>query len=100
MGHHGVLSVNSGAGEQRRDEKLPPVCTADSCLRFIGPSGGTTVITLSCEATTKVYVKREESINPVSKMDVVVNIAERTGLFDGRVAHIDQIDARTIFLGG
>jgi hypothetical protein len=58
-----------------------------------------TVITLSCGATTKVYVKSEESINPVTKMDVVVNLAERTVLFDGRVAHIDHIDARTIFLG-
>ena len=46
------------------------------------------------------YVKREESINPVTKMDVVVNLAERTVLFDGRVAHIDHVDAGTIFLGG
>jgi hypothetical protein len=37
-----------------------------------------TVTTLSCDGTTKVYVKREESINSVTKMDVVVNIAERT----------------------
>ena len=59
-----------------------------------------TVITLSCDGTTKVYVKREESINPVTKMDVVVNLAERTVLFDGRVAHIDHVDAGTIFLGG
>jgi len=59
-----------------------------------------TVITQSCDGTTKVYVKREESINPVTKMDVVVNLAERTVLFDGRVAHIDHVDAGTIFLGG
>ena len=59
-----------------------------------------TVITLSCDGTTKAYVKREESINSVTKMDVVVNIAERTLLFDGRVAHIDHIDARTIYFGG
>jgi len=59
-----------------------------------------TAITLSCDGTTKVYVKREESINPVTKMSVVVNLAARTVLFDGRVAHIDHIDARTIFLGG
>ena len=59
-----------------------------------------TVITLSCDGTTKVYVKREESINPVTKMGVVVNLAERTVLFDGRVARIDHIAARTIFFGG
>jgi len=59
-----------------------------------------TAITLSCDGTTKVYVKREESINPVTKVDVVVNLAERTVLFDGRVAHIDHVDAGTIFLGG
>jgi hypothetical protein len=43
----------------------------------------TTVTTLSCDGTTKVYVKREESINSVTKMDVAVNIAERTVSFDG-----------------
>jgi hypothetical protein len=59
-----------------------------------------TVVTLSCDGTTKVYVKREESINPITKMDVVVNIAERSVMFDGSVAHIDEIHARTIFFGG
>ena len=59
-----------------------------------------TVITLSCDGTTKVYVKRDESINPVTKMDVVVNLPERTVLFDGRVARIDRVDAGTIFFGG
>ena len=59
-----------------------------------------TVVTLSCDGTTKAYVKREESINAVTKMDVAVNLAERTVLFDGRVAHIDHVDAGTIFLGG
>jgi hypothetical protein len=59
-----------------------------------------TVITLSCDGTTKAYVKREESINAVTKMDVVVIVAERRVSFDGRVAHIDQIVARTIYFGG
>ena len=59
-----------------------------------------TVITLSCDGTTKLYVKSDESINPVTKMGVVVNLAERTVLFDGRVAHIDHVDAGTIFFGG
>jgi hypothetical protein len=60
-----------------------------------------TVITLSCDGTTKVYVKREESnINPVTKMGVVVNLAERTVSFDGRVAHIDHVDAAVIYFGG
>jgi hypothetical protein len=59
-----------------------------------------TVTALACDGTTKVYVKREESINSVTKMDVVVNIAERTVLFDDRVSHIDHIDARTIYFGG
>jgi hypothetical protein len=59
-----------------------------------------TVITLSCEGTTKAYVKREESVNAVTKMGVAVNLAERTVLFDGRVTHIDHIHARTIFFGG
>jgi hypothetical protein len=59
-----------------------------------------TVTMLSCDGTTKVYVKRDESINPVTKMDVVVSLAERTVLFDNRVAHIDHIAARTIFFGG
>jgi hypothetical protein len=58
-----------------------------------------TAITLSCDGTTKVYLNRQESINPVTKMDVVVNIAERRVMFDGSVAHIDEIHARTIFLG-
>jgi hypothetical protein len=44
-----------------------------------------TVITLSCDGTTKVYAKSDESINPVTKMGVVVNLAERTVFFDGRV---------------
>jgi hypothetical protein len=60
-----------------------------------------TVITLSCDGMTKVYVKRDEGTRyPIAKMSVVVNLAERTVLFDGRVAHIDHIDARTIFFGG
>lgn len=59
-----------------------------------------TAITLSCDGTTKVYVNRQEGTNAVTKVDVVVNIAERKVMFDGRVAHIDQIDARTIFFGG
>ena len=33
-------------------------------------------------------------------MDVVVNIAERRVMFDGSVAHIDEINARTIYFGG
>ena len=45
-------------------------------------------------------VKRDESISAVTKMDVVVNLAERTVLFDGRIAHIDHVDAGTIFFGG
>jgi len=61
----------------------------------------TTVITLSCDGTTKVYVKREESnINPVTKMGVVVSLAERTVSFDGHVAHIDHVDAAVIYFGG
>jgi hypothetical protein len=59
-----------------------------------------TVTTLSCDGTTKVYVKREESINPVTKMGVVVNLAERTVSFDGLVAHIDHVDAAVIYFGG
>ena len=59
-----------------------------------------TVITVSCDGTTKVYVKRDESISAVTKMDVVVNLAERTVLFDGRIAHIDHVDAGTIFFWG
>jgi hypothetical protein len=59
-----------------------------------------TVITLSCDGTTKVYVKSEESINPVTKMDVAVNLTERTVSFDGHVAHIDHVDAAVIYFGG
>jgi hypothetical protein len=60
-----------------------------------------TVTTLSCDGTTKVYVKREESnINPVAKMSVVVNLAERTVSFDGHVAHIDHVDVAVIYFGG
>ena len=46
------------------------------------------------------YVKREEATNPVTKMGVVVNLAERTVLFDGRIAHIDHVDGGIIFFGG
>jgi hypothetical protein len=59
-----------------------------------------TVITLSCDGTTKAYVKSEESINPVTKMGVVVNLAERTVSFDSHVAHIDHVDATVIYFGG
>ena len=60
-----------------------------------------TVIMLSCDGTTKVYVKRGESnINPVTKMGVVVNLVERTVSFDGHVAHIDHVEAAVIFFGG
>jgi hypothetical protein len=58
------------------------------------------VTTLSCDGTTKVYVKREESINPVTKMGVVVNLAERIVSFDGLAAHIDHVDAAVIYFGG
>ena len=57
-------------------------------------------ITLSCDGTTKAYLKSEESINPVTKMGVVVNLAERTVSFDGLVAHIDHVDAAVIYFGG
>ena len=61
----------------------------------------TTLITLSCDGTTKVYVKREETnINPVTKMGVVVNLVERTVSFDGHVAHIDHVAAAVIYFGG
>ena len=59
-----------------------------------------TAITLSCDGTTKAYVKSEESINPVTKMGVIVNLAERTVSFDGHVAHIDHVDAAVIYFGG
>jgi hypothetical protein len=59
-----------------------------------------TVTTLSCDGTTKVYVQREESINSVTKMGVVVNLGERTVSFDGHVAHIDHVDAAVIYFGG
>jgi hypothetical protein len=59
-----------------------------------------TIITVSCDGTTKVYVKRDESISPVTNMSVVVNLVERTVSFDGRIAHIDHVDAGTIFFGG
>lgn len=59
-----------------------------------------TVITLSCDGTTKAYVKSEESINPVTKMGVVVNLAERVVSFDGHVAHIDHVNAAVIYFGG
>jgi hypothetical protein len=58
------------------------------------------VTTLSCDGTTKVYVKREESINPVTKMGVVVNLAERIVSFDGLAAHIDHVDAAVVYFGG
>jgi len=57
-------------------------------------------ITLSCDGTTKAYLKSEESINPVTKMGVVVNLAERTVSFDGHVAHIDHVNAAVIYFGG
>jgi hypothetical protein len=73
-------------------------------LTMIGPSSAQaeepTVITLSCDGTTKAYVKSEESINPVTKMGVVVNLAERTVSFDSHVAHIDHVDATVIYFGG
>jgi hypothetical protein len=59
-----------------------------------------TITTLSCEGTMKVYVKRDEGMSPVTNMGVLVNLAERTVSFDGRIAHIDHIDAGTIFFGG
>ena len=59
-----------------------------------------TVITLSCDGTTKAYVKSEESINPVTKMGVVVNLVERTVSFDGHISHIDHVDAAVIYFGG
>jgi hypothetical protein len=62
------------------------------------PAEEPTVITLSCDGTTKAYVKSEESINPVTKMDVVINLAERTVSFDGHVSHIDHVEAAVIFL--
>jgi hypothetical protein len=57
---------------------------------------------LSCDGTRKVYVKREEGKRePISQLGVVVNLAERTVLFDGSVTHIDHIDdAGVIFFGG
>ena len=63
------------------------------------PAEESTIISLSCEGTTKVYVKRDESVSPVTNMGVVVNLAERTVSFDGRIAHIDHVDAGTIFFG-
>src|SRR5215469_6789021 len=59
-----------------------------------------TAITLSCDGTTKAYVKSEESINRVTKMGVIVNLAERIVSFDGHVAHIDHVDAAVIYFGG
>ena len=57
-----------------------------------------TAITLSCDGTTKAYFKSEKSINPVTKMGVVVNLAERTVSFDGHVAHIDHVDVPSFIL--
>jgi hypothetical protein len=60
------------------------------------------VVTLSCDGTRKVYVKREVGERePISHLAVVVNLAERTVLFDGNVTHIDQVDdAGVIYFGG
>ena len=59
-----------------------------------------TVVTLSCNGTTKVYVKRQEGKRePISQLNVVVDLAKHTVSFDGSVAHIDHIDhAGVIFL--
>jgi hypothetical protein len=61
-----------------------------------------TVVTLSCDGTAKVYVKREEGKRePISQLGIVVNLTERTVLFDGNVVHIDQVDdAGVIYFGG
>jgi hypothetical protein len=60
------------------------------------------LVTLSCDGTRKVYVKREEGERePISHLGVVVNLAEHTVLFDGNVTHIDQVDdAGVIYFGG
>ena len=43
----------------------------------------TTVITLSCDGTTKVYVKRDEGKRVrITQLGVVVNLVERTVLFN------------------
>jgi hypothetical protein len=92
-----ALTVAAGA----MTRMLIVLCTLSKMIDLSSAQDGEpTAITLSCDGMTTVYVKREESINPVAKVDVVVNLAERTVLFDGRVAHIDHIGARTIFLGG
>jgi hypothetical protein len=61
-----------------------------------------TIVTLSCDGTRKVYIKREEGEREsISHLAVVVNLAERTVLFDGNVTHIDHVDdAGVIYFGG
>jgi hypothetical protein len=63
-----------------------PVWAANGDPPLVGQPEERTVVTLSCDGTRKVYVKREESKRgPISPLGVVVNLADRTVLFDGSV---------------
>jgi hypothetical protein len=77
------------------------LCVLTAAAVGLAQADEPTVITLSCDGMMKVYVKREEGKGePITKMGVVVNLAGRTVLFDGHVAHIDHVDAAVIYFGG
>lgn len=58
------------------------------------------IVNLSCDGTFGIVGDQTGTREPVTKMGLVVNLAEHTVLFDGVLAHIDKIDAATISFNG
>jgi hypothetical protein len=78
------------------------LCALLTVIRLSSARTEEPTVTLSCNGTTEVYVKREEGKRePISQLGVVVDLAKHTVSFDGRITHIDHNDdAGVIFFGG
>jgi hypothetical protein len=59
-----------------------------------------TVLTLSCNGTVKTNVGNNEGRREaISKLDVIVNLADQKVSFAGFVAQIENVDGAVIFFG-
>ncbi|MGA8697404.1 MAG: hypothetical protein WB689_26920 [Xanthobacteraceae bacterium] len=72
-----------------------------SLVTCLAQAAEPTVNTLSCDGTVKTNVGNNEGQRKaINKVGVIVDLAEQTVSFAGYVAHIENVDAATVFFGG
>lgn len=99
--------ISAGAAEARYwDPRMTSIVKmAMTCLTFVAADryalgAEPTVITLSCDGKLTNTRVSNAKPQPINKMDLIVNFAERTVSFSGHSAGIDKADIAHISFSG